>query len=105
MNPPLEVSGSGQTCTIRALNERGSIILPAVIPVMEKLLAEGILEGFEVGENVVDVTVVPPSEVGTFNEEERSRQVSLLVMNLSFPLFLLSSLSLEKVRCYCSLSW
>jgi len=75
-NPPLEVSGKSQDCTIRALNERGTVILPAVARTMEKLLVDGTLESVDVVEDRVQVRVSPPAEVGTFSEEDRSRQVS-----------------------------
>ncbi len=83
VNPPLEVSGTGQKCTIRALNDRGHVLLPAVIESMNRLLEENILEGLEITEGQVDVTVVPPSEVGTFSEEDRSRQVCVLLLFIS----------------------
>lgn len=93
-DPPLEVSGRADRCTIRALNERGTVLLPAVIQAMQQLKAGDVLASVEVtncsGDSdpdlcndeggtaiAVDVTVVPPSEVGTFNEEDRSRQPSL----------------------------
>ena len=75
VNPPLEVAGTGQKCTIRALNERGNILLPAVIEAMNKLLSDNILEDVQISDGQVDVKVVPPAEVGSFSEEERSRQV------------------------------
>ncbi len=77
VNPPLEISGTGQKCTIRALNDRGVILLPAIIQNMEQLRTDGTLEDVQVKDSQVDVTVVPPAEVGTFSEEERSRQPSL----------------------------
>lgn len=77
VNPPLEISGKGQQCTIKALNRRGAILLPAITKSMEKLRADGILEQVTIHEGQVDVKVVPPAEVGTFSEEERSRQPSL----------------------------
>lgn len=78
VDPPLEVSGKGLQCTITALNSRGEVILPAVIDAMEKLRADGFLESIHVVEDqFVTVQVVPPSEVGSFNEEDRSRQPSL----------------------------
>lgn len=77
VNPPLEISGSGQKCTIKVLNERGGVLLPAVIESMNSLLAENILEDVNISEGQVDVTVVPPGDVGSFSEEERSRQPSL----------------------------
>ena len=83
VDPPLEVSGRSSECTVRALNARGRVLLPAVQSSLEKLQKEGVLERMDVekdenGELVrIDVTVVPPPEVGTFSEEDRSRQPSL----------------------------
>lgn len=77
VDPPLEVSGKGQECSIRALNDRGYILLPAVTRAMKGLEEEGVLESLDVSENGVDVKVAPPTEVGTFSEEDRSRQPSL----------------------------
>jgi len=77
VNPPLEVSGRGQHCTIKALNERGHILLPAIIQNMEQLKADGTLEDVSLLDGQVIVKVVPPSEVGSFSEEDRSRQPSL----------------------------
>ncbi len=94
VDPPLEVSGRGDKCTIRALNERGKILLPAIEKAMQTLKVQEILSDVTVfreatpsnGESAsaikVDVTVVPPPEVGTFNEEMRSRQVCHI--NVSF---------------------
>ena len=60
------------------MNERGQVILPAVIDAMEQLRSDGVLEGIHVVEDqFVKVQVVPPAPVGTFNEEDRSRQPSL----------------------------
>jgi anthranilate synthase len=77
VNPPLEVSGKGQYCTIKALNKRGNILLPAIIETMDRLKADGIIESVTITDTQVDVKVVPPSEVGSFSEEDRSRQPSL----------------------------
>lgn len=77
VNPPLEVSGKGQHCTIKALNKRGNILLPAIIETMERLKADGIIESVTITDTQVDVKVIPPSEVGSFSEEDRSRQPSL----------------------------
>lgn len=77
VNPPLEVSGKGQHCTISALNQRGNVLLPAIIQSMEQLKTDGILEDITVSDDKVEVKVVPPSEVGSFSEEDRSRQPSL----------------------------
>ena len=42
---------------------------------MNKLLTDNVLEDMQISDGQVDVKVVPPGEVGTFSEEERSRQV------------------------------
>jgi anthranilate synthase len=89
VDPPLEISGKGTKCRIRALNARGRLLLPAIQTAMEMLQEEGILEKVNAeyktmegtGDAVegmptsIDVSVVPMSKVGTFSEEERSRQV------------------------------
>mmetsp|Transcript_10414 Transcript_10414/g.22068 ORF Transcript_10414/g.22068 Transcript_10414/m.22068 type:complete len:984 (+) Transcript_10414:256-3207(+) len=93
VDPPLEVSGRENRCTIKALNERGTVILPAVIKAMESLKDSGALESIDVvtcsGDDPeeecgvdgtpirVNVVVVPPAEVGSFSEEDRSRQPTL----------------------------
>jgi anthranilate synthase len=87
VDPPLEVSGKADKCTIKALNERGRVLMPAIEQAMKKLKQEEILSdlqsyqpsnGEKGGITQIDVTVVPPPEVGTFSEEERSRQVRSL---------------------------
>lgn len=88
VDPPLEVSGKADKCTIKALNDRGRVLMPAIEQAMKTLKQEGILsdiKSFEQKENIgkggvtqIDVTVVPPAEVGTFSEEQRSRQVRTL---------------------------
>lgn len=98
VDPPLEVSGRENRCTIKALNERGTVILPAVIQAMESLKADGILKSVDIqtcsGDNTdecgpegtairVDVVVVPPADVGSFSEEDRSRQVSSYIYTKS----------------------
>lgn len=87
IDPPLEVSGRADQCTIRALNARGKILMPAIKQTMDQLKEDGILEniqeyqeatpanGMEADTVRIDVKVVPPPEVGSFSEEERSRQV------------------------------
>uniref|UniRef100_A0A7S4I3J4 p-aminobenzoic acid synthase n=1 Tax=Odontella aurita TaxID=265563 RepID=A0A7S4I3J4_9STRA len=76
-DPPLEISGRGQKCTVRALNKRGMVLLPAVTGAMQQMKEEGTLENVQIEDGKVEVTVVPPPPVGTFSEEERSRQPSL----------------------------
>ena len=80
VDPPLEVSGKADKCTIKALNDRGKVLLPAIERAMKGMKDEEILSSIDVtaeGEDMVqiDVTIVPPPPVGTFSEEERSRQV------------------------------
>jgi anthranilate synthase len=87
IDPPIEVSGKADKCTIKALNDRGKLLLPAVEIAMQELKQQNILaevktfqeRGSPVNGSIIqiDVTVVPPPEVGTFNEEERSRQVRI----------------------------
>jgi anthranilate synthase len=77
VDPPLEIAGTGQKCTIRALNDRGKVLLSAVENAMKQLQNDGVLQSLNVMDDQVDVTIVPPAEVGTFSEEDRSRQPSL----------------------------
>jgi anthranilate synthase len=121
VDPPLEVSGKADKCTIRALNERGKILLPAIEKAMQTLKEQEILSDVTVFQEStsangeaplavqIDVTVVPPPEVGTFNEEERSRQVrdaiSLLYLNPYVPFSLLFLLwycrfMIHSLRCF-----
>lgn len=75
VDPPLEVSGTGNRCKISALNARGQVLLEPVLDAMNKLREGGILAEVSAEGDVIDVTVAPPAEVGSFSEEERSRQV------------------------------
>mmetsp|Transcript_33236 Transcript_33236/g.80402 ORF Transcript_33236/g.80402 Transcript_33236/m.80402 type:complete len:928 (+) Transcript_33236:119-2902(+) len=77
VDPPLEVSGTGDRCKISALNSRGRVLLDPVLDAMGKLLDGGILSDVVHEGDVIDVRVAPPAEVGSFSEEERSRQPSL----------------------------
>lgn len=77
MDPPLEISGKGDSCTITALNARGQVLLKPVIDAMDKLNSDGLLSSVKVEGDVINVKVAPPAEVGTFSEEERSKQVCL----------------------------
>ena len=43
---------------------------------MDKLLGDGILKSVNRDGDVVEVEVAPSGEVGSFSEEDRSRQVS-----------------------------
>jgi len=82
VDPPLEIAGIGQKCTIRALNDRGKVLLSAVEHAMNQLQNDGVLQSLDVGDDKIDVTIVPPAEVGTFSEEDRSRQVSFVVCSI-----------------------
>ena len=46
---------------------------------MNKLLEDGTLSDISRDGDVIDVQVAPLADVGTFSEEERSRQVSNIV--------------------------
>jgi anthranilate synthase len=87
VDPALEISGKADKCTIKALNARGKVLLPAVENAMKQLKEDGLLASMQVYQDKpsgagtetqlvqIDVQVVPPPKVGTFSEEERSRQV------------------------------
>ena len=77
VDPPLEVSGTGNHCKISALNTRGQVLLEPVLDAMNKMLASGTVSEVVQTGDVIDVHVPPPAEVGSFSEEERSRQVRL----------------------------
>lgn len=86
VDPPLEVSGRADQCTIKALNDRGKVLLPAIGKAIEDMRRQNLLSEVNIVEDKtessshgsmvqIDVTIVPPPPVGTFSEEERSRQV------------------------------
>mmetsp|Transcript_13581 Transcript_13581/g.21186 ORF Transcript_13581/g.21186 Transcript_13581/m.21186 type:complete len:892 (-) Transcript_13581:66-2741(-) len=77
VDPPLEISGTGSNCKISALNVRGQVLLEPVMDAMNKLLESGTLSNISREGDVIDVQVSPLADVGTFSEEERSRQPSL----------------------------
>jgi anthranilate synthase len=87
VDPPISIAGRGSQCTLTALNGRGRILLPAMEAAMQQLQRDGILESIShvYDKNTkqddelveVHVTVAPPPAVGSFSEEERSRQPSL----------------------------
>ena len=52
------------------------MLLEPVVDAMNTLLDNGILANINIDGDVIDVTVSPPAEVGSFSEEERSKQVS-----------------------------
>jgi hypothetical protein len=73
IDPPIEVSGRADLCTIRALNDRGKVLMPAIASAMEQLKADGVLQSLHITHEEtpnngvkaqmlqVDVKVVPPS--------------------------------------------
>lgn len=93
VDPPLEVSGRGSECIITALNDRGIVLMPAIQGAIENLKDGGIIlsyniytengsegtagSGLDRSPTRIEATVVPPAEVGSFSEEDRSRQASL----------------------------
>jgi anthranilate synthase len=104
IDPPLEISGKADKCTIKALNDRGKVLLPAVEKAMQELKEQNILadvKTFKASTSTpsspsdvavpsmvqIEVTVVPPPEVGTFNEEERSRQVRNVLYSTCCSIF------------------
>jgi hypothetical protein len=44
---------------------------------MKKLNSDGLLSSVKIEGDVINIKVAPPAEVGTFSEEERSKQVCL----------------------------
>lgn len=90
VDPPIEISGKANRCTIKALNDRGRVLMPAIEQTMKQLKKDKILSDIQCfeyangasaavnGVTQIDVTVVPPGEVGSFSEEERSRQVRIM---------------------------
>jgi hypothetical protein len=66
------------------LNDRGKVLLSAVENAMKQLQNDGVLQSLNVMDDQVDVTIVPPAEVGTFSEEDRSRQVRFIFFVVLF---------------------
>jgi anthranilate synthase len=72
VDPPIEITARARHLSIRALNERGHVMLPAIAVAVERVV--GVSE-FAATEDIVSATVVGPPE--GFSEEERSRQPSV----------------------------
>ena len=68
-NPPLVLSSIGRSITIEALNERGSVLLPALTALLGKDEHVVDLDG---SDDRVNARIVEPQ--GPFHEEERSKQ-------------------------------
>ena len=69
VDPPVEVVARGRTITVRARNERGLVLLPAITAALARVGA------VTSGDGQAAVTVEDPG--GTFTEEERSRRPSV----------------------------
>ncbi|MDP2700255.1 anthranilate synthase component I [Thalassospira sp.] len=70
--PPLEITGRDRGFAVRALNDRGRILLPPIARILEN---HPHVEGITAGEDGLYGTVARPA--GWFPEEERSQQPSL----------------------------
>jgi anthranilate synthase len=75
VDPPLEVSGRGRSFSIRALNERGQVLLPAIEQVL--FMRPGIAS-FVRDDDAVTGVVEEPG--GRLPEEERSKQPTLFTV-------------------------
>ncbi|WP_422023150.1 anthranilate synthase [Roseibium sp.] len=71
VNPPLVMEAADRTVEIRALNDRGKILMPAISKALKT--HEGV-EHFAETDERIDLTVKKPDR--DFQEEERSRQPS-----------------------------
>ncbi|MXP63590.1 anthranilate synthase component I [Roseomonas sp. M0104] len=71
-DPPLMLAARGRDVTLRALNERGTLLLAAIAPALRAMPE---LAGLEAGTDHIALQVKAPE--GRFAEEERSRQPSV----------------------------
>ncbi|GAB2187322.1 anthranilate synthase component I [Roseibium sp. LAB1] len=71
VNPPLVMEATGRNVEIRALNDRGGLLLPAIAEMLKKHTD---VETFAEETGKIQLTVKRPDRL--FNEEERSRQPS-----------------------------
>lgn len=69
VNPPLALTTAGRDVEITALNQRGKVLIPAVVSALEDLPEA---EAFVADAAAVKLTIKQPQ--GRFNEEDRSRQ-------------------------------
>jgi anthranilate synthase len=72
VDPPLQVTARGRAVSIRALNDRGRVLLPAV---REVLAATPAVTGLQDGQDGLDCRIAESEE--RFPEELRSRQPSV----------------------------
>ncbi|ERP85813.1 anthranilate synthase subunit I [Labrenzia sp. C1B10] len=71
VNPPLVMEATDRNVEIRALNDRGGLLLPAIAEVFKK---HDDVDTFNADTGKIQLTVKRPNRL--FNEEERSRQPS-----------------------------
>ena len=71
VNPPLVMEATDRNVEIRALNDRGRLLLPAIAEVLKK---HDDVDTFNADTGKIQLTVKRPDRL--FNEEERSRQPS-----------------------------
>ncbi len=71
VNPPLELSTCDRNFTIKALNKRGTILIPFLA---ERLTKKSQIESVEVDETCITGSIVQTAQL--FTEEERSKQPS-----------------------------
>lgn len=71
VNPPLVLEAADRKVEIRALNDRGKVLIPAIA---EALRTHDVVETFDASSDRIELTVKKPDRL--FNEEERSRQPS-----------------------------
>jgi anthranilate synthase len=66
IDPPIEITARSRTVTVRALGERGLVLLPTITTALERV------GDVAAGDSYAEVTVAPSDQV--FTEEQRSRQ-------------------------------
>jgi anthranilate synthase len=66
IDPPIDITARSRTVTVRALGERGLVLLPAIKAALARV------GDVAAGDGYAEVTVAPSSQV--FTEEQRSRQ-------------------------------
>ena len=71
VNPPLELSTCDRNFTVKALNKRGTILIPFLA---ERLTKKSQIESIEVDETCITGSIVQTAQL--FTEEERSKQPS-----------------------------
>src|SRR5687767_3930654 len=69
VDPPLEISARGRDFVVRALNDRGSVLIASVADVLK---ADASVASLEILPDEIDGTVAEPHD--RVPEEERSRQ-------------------------------